>query len=72
MVSSVTVFIATSILFFFIGFFCGHSCRKQSTVSTGTGAVEKLNTLQDDLQPRQLEDDLELKTNVVYGLVSQQ
>ena len=72
MVASVTVFIATSILFFFIGFFCGHYCQKQSTVSTGTGTVEKLNALQDDLQPRQHEDDLELKTNVAYGSASQQ
>ena len=75
MVASVTVFIVTSILFFFFGFLCGHFCRKPNpvTVTTAPSAVEKPNPLQDvDPQTRQHVEELELQTNVAYGSVSQQ
>ena len=71
-VVSVAVFMATSIVFFFIGCLCGHFCRKQNTASAGPLVVEKSNPPQGDLQPRQNVEELELQTNVAYGSVSQQ
>ena len=65
-VASVTVFVVTSILFFFIGFLCGHFCRKESTKTTAQ------NPIYDDIQPKKHEQEVELKTNVAYGSSAQQ
>ena len=68
MVASVTVFIATSILFTFIGFLWGHFYQqKQNTVSTAPSTVDPR---QDDLQPRQHAGELQLEVNVAYGSAS--
>ena len=71
-VASVAVFMATSIMFFFIGFLCGHFCRKQNTASADPLVIEKSNPPQGDSQPGQNVEELELQTNVAYGSVFQQ
>ena len=65
-IASVIVFVITSILFFFIGFLCGHFCRKQNPVSTAPSAVDPQ---EDDPQPRRHEEKLELQTKVAYDSV---
>ena len=65
-VASVTMFVATSTLFTFIGFLCGHFYHKQNIVSTAS------STAVDPLQPRQSAEELQLETNVAYGSVSRQ
>ena len=71
-VVSVAVFMATSIVFFFIGCLCGHFCQKQNTASADPLFVEKSNPPQGDRQPTQHIQELELQANVAYGSVSQQ
>ena len=65
-VVSVTVFVVTSILVFFIGFLCGHFYRKESTKTTAQIPIY------DDIQPNKNEQEVELKTNVAYGSSAQQ
>ena len=65
-VASVTVFVVTSILFFFVGFLCGHFCRKEST------KITVQNPIYDDIQIKKHEHEVELKTNVAYASASQQ
>ena len=73
MASSVTAFVVGSILFFIIGFLCGHFCRKESKV-TGETVVccdhEKTQGTPycDDVVLKQ-EQELELKENVAYAPV---
>ena len=70
--ASVSVFIATSILFTFIGFLWGHFYQqKQNIVSTAPSTVT-VDPLQDDLQPRQHAEEVQLEVNVAYGSVSRQ
>ena len=69
--SSVTSFIVGSLLFFIIGFLCGHFCRKESKVSAET--VRQREKAQDtpyydDVVLKQ-EKELELKENVAYAPV---
>ena len=77
--SSVTVFTVASILFFIVGFLCGHFCQRRRKSSTAAAAGETVppggsggqtqapyyDTVHVVLQPR--EPDLELKENVAYG-----
>ena len=65
-VASVIVFVITSILFFFIGFLCGHFCRKQNPVSTAPSTVDPQ---EDNPQPRRHEEKVKLQTNVAYDSV---
>jgi hypothetical protein len=67
-VTSIIVFVITSSVFFFIGYLCGHFCRKQTPVSTAL-APSTVDPRKDDPQPRRCEEKLELKTNVAYASV---
>jgi hypothetical protein len=67
-VASIIVFTVTSSIFFFIGYLCGHFCRKQSPVSTAL-APSVVDHQEDDPQPRRREEKLELQTNVAYASV---
>ena len=65
--SSVTVFVVASILFFIIGFLCGHFCRKERKT---TAIVPQTSTpYYDDVVLQQHEQELELKENVAYAPV---
>ena len=81
--SSVTVFAVASILFFIVGFLCGHFCQKRrkssTTASAGEtvppggsgGQTQTLELYYDDVvlrRPDQL-PELELKENVAYAPV---
>ena len=54
-ISSVTAFVVASILFFIVGFLCGHFCRtkRESRPTQGTSHHDE-------------EQELELKENVAY------
>ena len=68
--SSVTVFVVTSVLFFFTGYLCGryHQKYKHSTENTVRLEVDsQLNPIYDGVQPKH--EQLEMKTNVAYDLV---
>lgn len=79
MVSSVTVFIMASILFFAVGFLCGCFCRKAGKRIETTSAEDdpyyghlRLNQSDpyyDDVILKQCEQKLELKENVAYSSV---
>ena len=65
--SSVTAFIVGSILFFIIGFLCGHFCRWEKKVTGAVTESEKIHApYYDDVVLKQ-EQQLELKENVAYG-----
>ena len=62
----------TSILFFIVGFQCGHFCRKERKTTDHQEAVssEKQHTpYYDDVVLKQHEHELELKENVAYAPV---
>ena len=75
--SSVTVFAVASILFFIIGFLCGHFCQKRRKSSTTATAGETVppggsggqtqTPYYDDVVKQQSDQELELKENVAYG-----
>ena len=69
--SSLTIFVASSVLFFIVGFLCRHFayvCGKREPLSeTVSPPEEKPTPLYDDVMPRQQEQELELNTNVAYG-----
>ena len=70
--SSVTVFVVASILFFIVGFLCGHFCRKErGKVDEAIPQSEKPQgtPYYDDVVLKQ-EQGLELKENVAYGPLS--
>ena len=75
--SSVTVFVVVSILFFTIGFLCGHCCQEKRKSSTAAADLETVppscGQIQipyyDDVVLQQCEQELELKENVAYGPV---
>ena len=68
--SSVTVFVVASILFFIIGFLCGHFCQKNRKPSTAAAETVPPSGGQtqipyyDDVV---LQQELELKANVAYA-----
>ena len=66
--SSVTVFVVASILFFIVGFLCGHFCRKERKPAeiVPPAAVQTQIPYYDDVV---LKQELELKANVAYGSV---
>ena len=67
--SSMTIFVVASILFFIIGFLCGHFCRKErKTVETVPREETHSAPYYDDVVLKQ-EEELELKENVAYGPV---
>lgn len=66
-IASVSTFIITSISFFIIGILCNKFCCKQKAVETHT-EDENPNLLRANVQPHQ-QQQLELNTNVAYGLV---
>ena len=75
-VSSVTVFILSSILFFIIGFVSGRfSKREKSSSNVHTSEDRTIPTpspqqsvvYEDIIAPRQHDKDLEMKENVAYG-----
>ena len=71
--SSVTVSIVCSVLFFIVGFVCGHFCHKQKQSVEAVPPLEETPTpspLYDDIQPRRNEEEVELKTNVAYAPVN--
>ena len=75
--SSVTMFTVASILFFIIGFLCGHFCQKKSKSSTRAAAGETVppggsggqtqTPYYDNVVIQQSDQELELKENVAYG-----
>ena len=78
--SSVTVFIVASILFFTLGFLCGHFYQKKGKPSAAggdhhvppgvaTGRQQTQSTYYDNVVLHQQEQELELKENVAYGPV---
>ena len=76
-VSSVTVFTVVSILFFIIGFLCGHFCQKKRKSSTTAAAGETVppggsggqtqTPYYDDVVIQQSDQELGLNKNVAYG-----
>ena len=72
MASSVTAFAVGSIIFYIIGFLCGHFCQKESKVTARTvSQCEKAQgtPYYDDVVLNQHEQELELKENVAYAPV---
>ena len=73
--SSVTVFVVASILFFTIGFLCGHFWQKKRKPSRAAARSVPPSGGQtqipyyDDVVLQQREQELELKENVAYGPV---
>ena len=75
--SSVTVFTVASILFFIVGFLCGHFYQKKRKSSTAAAADETVppggsgehiqTPYCDDVVIQQSDQELELKENVAYG-----
>ena len=75
--SSVTVFAVASILFFVVGFLCGHFCQKKRKSSTRAAAGETVppggsgghtqTPCYDDVVIQLSDQELELKENVAYG-----
>ena len=71
--SSVTVFTVASILFFIIGFLCGHFCQKKSTRAAagetvppgGSGGHTRTPYCDDVVLQQKFE--VELKKNAAYG-----
>lgn len=70
-VSSITVFVVSSILFLVIGFVWGHCfSQKQKELPKETLTTHTQSTLLgEDVQPNSMDKDLELKENVAYGTV---
>ena len=82
MASSVT-FIASSSIFFIIGFLCQHFCQKfkerhstsmintQSSTGPRTASQENIPStpIYDDVVLKQREQELELKENIAYASV---
>ena len=69
--SSVTAFAVGSIIFFIIGFMCGHFCQKEKKVTAETVSQcenAKGTPYYDDVVLKQ-EHKLELKENVAYAPV---
>ena len=67
--------IVCSVLFFIVGFVCGHFCHKQKQSVETIPPLEETpglapSPLYDDIQPRRNEEEVELKTNVAYGPVA--
>lgn len=60
MASLITVLIVASVLFFIIGYLCGHFQRKKRT---------ETSPLYDNVQSQQYRQEMELKDNVAYGHV---
>ena len=72
MASSVTIFTVASILFFTIGFLCGHFCQKKRKQSTCTAAAEIVPPSGGQTQIPYYDDvvlkqEVELKENVAYA-----
>ena len=69
-VASSITFIVGSVLFFIIGFLCGHFCRWEKKYTAGSVIEsEKIHVpYYDDVVLKQ-EQELELKENVAYGPV---
>ena len=68
MVSSVTVFAITSILFFILGFLFRHFCQKgRKTVVAASPTEQPPIPYYDDVVLKQQEQALELKDNVAYA-----
>ena len=70
--STVTAFVIGSVLFFIIGFLCGHFHRREKIVTSGTvGQCEKTQgaPYYDDVVLKQNERELELKGNVAYASI---
>ena len=78
--SSVTVFTVASIVFFTVGFLCGHFCQKKRKSNRATGVPPPVASVAtggeqtqipeyDDVVLQPNEPDLELKENVAYGPV---
>ena len=75
--SSVTVFSVASILFFIVGFLCGHFCQKKrksgttaaagETVPPGGSGGQTQTPYYDDVMIQQSDQELQLKENVAYG-----
>ena len=80
--SSVTVLILSSVIFFSVGYVCGHFCRqhKQSTASKQTSyeivhpQQSQPTPVYEDVLPKSKQEDqeqdfhdFELKKNVAYG-----
>ena len=58
--SVIIVFTVASILFFIVGFLCGHFgiCRKKERNNTAEGVA---------VPPKEFDQELELQENVAYG-----
>jgi hypothetical protein len=82
-VASTLTFVVGSIIFFIIGFLCGHFCQKErhkTQISTGPGTANQcdqdrnISSTQapyyDDVVLKQHEQELELKENVAYAPVA--
>ena len=71
MASSVTIFTIASILFFTVGFLCGHLCQKKRNRTETLPLPGQMQIpYYDDMVLQQLdEQELELKENVAYSPV---
>ena len=72
MASSVTVFTMASILFFIIGFLCGHFCQKKRKPSTAAADLETVPPSGGQTQIPYYDDvvlkqEVELKENIAYA-----
>ena len=66
-VSSISVFIVSTSLFFTFGYLCGHYRRKQEQNSPSS--AEKPNPVYEDVLPKDHDQILELKSNIAYASV---
>ena len=69
MASSVTAFFVGSIVFFFVGFLCGHFHQRKRKVSGAVTESEKIHAPNYDDVVLKQEQEVELKENVAYGPV---
>ena len=71
--STVTAFVVGSVLFFIVGFLCGHFCRKEKQTTRSRTVSQRKKTqgapYYDDVVLKQHEQELELKENIAYGPV---
>ena len=65
--SSVTMFVVTSIMFFTVGFLCGHFCQNKRKTAAGNISHKKTLGTPYVVVLQQHQQEFELKEKVAYG-----